>query len=251
MLNASHGHFLEGCYMRIAAFFGVALLGGVGAALGVATMDAMAAPKVPQRNMTVELRVVSEDQVQPATQDSLAKGSTVRTQPPQDSEPTVQKVFVMNGERAQLQLSQSMPVQWVKSAVQQTGTTTAPSGAVTTADARGVENAVTWLDAAQSLQVLVRWPGGRAAAVLEVEVEGAAVDDAQGTGRRPAQVQAPGALPSQSRSKLATKVAVPLGEWTTIGVTGVRVAPAAAGAYSSRAAEPSTVRLMQVRVLAP
>lgn len=236
--------------MRIAAFFGVALLGSVGVAAGVATTQVLAAPKVPQRNMTVELRVVSEDYALATTQASMAKGNTVRTQAPQDDEPTVQKVFVMNGERAQLQLTQSMPVQWVKSAVQQTGTTTAPSGDITTSNARGVENAVTWLDAAQSLQVLVRWGGGRAAAVLEVQVEGAAVDDARGAGHRP-QGQASGQLPSQTRSKLATKVAVPLGEWFTIGVTGARTAVATPGTYGSRAAEPSAVKLMQVRVLAP
>jgi hypothetical protein len=164
----------------------------------------------------------------------------VRSQPPQDAEPTVQKVFVMNGERAQLHVSQAMPVQWVKSAVQQTGTTTATTGAVTTGETRGVENSITWLDAAQSLQVLVRWGGGRQPAVIEVQVEGAAIET------RPEQN-----MPNQSRTRLATKLAVPLGEWSTIGVTGARSAQQVAGAYSSQSAEPSAVRLMQVRVLAP
>jgi hypothetical protein len=227
--------------MRNAALLGAYLLATV--------LPVLAAPpptttsKVPQRNLTVELRIVSEAEAQGRGAGAQSVGSgavVVRSQPPQDAEPTVQKVFVMNGERAHLQVSQAMPVQWVKSAVQQTGTTTAPSGAVTTGDTRGVENNVTWLDAAQSLQVLVRWSGGRQPAVIEVQVEGAVIET------RPEQN-----MPNQSRTRLATKLAVPLGEWSTIGVTGARSVQQTAGAYSSQSAEPSAVRLMQVRVLAP
>lgn len=227
--------------MRNAALLGAYLLATVLPVL--AATPAATTSKVPQRNLTVELRIVSEAEALGRGTGAQGVGSgavVVRSQPPQDAEPTVQKVFVMNGERAQLHLSQSVPVQWVKTAVQQTGTTTAASGDVTTTDAKGVENSITWLDAAQSLQVLVRWGGGRQAAVIEVQVEGAALDN------RPDQN-----MPGQSRTRLATKLAVPLGEWSTIGVTGARSAQQAVGAYSSQSAEPSAVRLMQVRVLAP
>ena len=239
----------KGTPMRNAALLGAYLLATLLPVLAAppnaasAAAPASATRKLPQRNLTVELRIVSEAEAQGRGTGAQGVGSgavVVRSQPPQDAEPTVQKVFVMNGERAQLQVSQAMPVQWVKSAVQQTGTTTAITGAVTTLEARGVENAVTWLDAAQSLLVLVRWSGGRQPAVMEVQVEGAAIET------RPEQN-----MPNQSRTRLATKLAVPLGEWSTIGVTGARSAQQAAGAYSSQAAEPSAVRLMQVRVLAP
>jgi hypothetical protein len=242
--------------MRNAALFGALLLATLAPVLAAtaastptpSTSPSPATSKLPQRNLTVELRIVSEAETQGRAAGTQVVGGgvelrgsvVVRAQPPQDAEPTVQKVFVMNGERAQLQLSQSMPVQWVKSAVQQTGTTTALSGDVTTTNARGVENSITWLDAAQSLQVLVRWSGGRQAAVIDVQVEGAAIDS------RPEQN-----MPAQSRTRLATKLAVPLGEWSTIGVTGARSVPQSAGTYSSQSAQPSNVRLMQVRVLAP
>ena len=236
--------------MRNAALLGAYLLATVLPVL--AAPPPAATSKVPQRNLTVELRIVSEAEAQGRTAGAQGGGSgavVVRSQPPQDAEPTVQKVFVMNGERAQLQVSQAMPVQWVKSAVQQTGTTTAITGAVTTGETRGVENSITWLDAAQSLQVLVRWSGGRQPALIEVQVDGAAIETRDDDPL--AKFRAEQNMPNQSRTRLATKLAVPLGEWSTIGVTGARSAQQAAGAYSSQSAEPSAVRLMQVRVLAP
>jgi type II secretory pathway component GspD/PulD (secretin) len=165
----------------------------------------------------------------------------LRSQPQADAEPTVQKVFVMNGERAQFQVSQSMPVQWVKSAVQQTGTTTALSGDITTTDARGVEQGMSWLDASQSLSVLPRWSGGRQPVVLQVQVEGAAPES-----DAPSRVQSN--VPGQSRSRLTTTVLVPLGEWFTLGVSGATGTAEKSGVYTSQSSEPSAVKLLQVRV---
>ena len=228
MLGASDGLFGK-AHMRTTALLCVCLLAWTATSFA-------ASPKVPQRNMTVELRVIP--------QPSATGGVVLRSQPEADAEPTIQKVFVMNGERAQFQVSQSMPVQWVKAAVQQTSTTTAVGGVVTTIDGRGVEQGMTWLDAAQSLVVLPRWPGGRQPAVLEIQTEGAAPET-----RANGNVQSN--VPGQSRSRLATTVQVPLGEWFTLGVSGARAAPEKTGVYASQSSEPSAVRLLQVRVLAP
>jgi hypothetical protein len=138
---------------------------------------------------------------------------------------------VQNGERAQLKLNASQPMQWVKTAVQQSGSATT---------GRGVENAATWMDAGQGLSVKVSWPGGKQAAVVEVEVETAAVENRAGQN-----------LPSQTRSRVATTVLAPLGEWSTIGVTGGRTALEQPGVYSTRALESDGAKLLQVRVLAP
>lgn len=183
--------------------------------------------KLPVRNMTVELRVLSESS--PAG--TVPGGTVVRTYPAQDRELEIQKVYVMNGERAQLKLGASMPLQWVKSAV---------SGQGFTGQGQGVDNAVTWMDAGQSLAVKVSWPGGRQPAVVEVEVDTAAVEARAGYN-----------LPSQSRSRIATMVVTPLGEWSTIAVTGGRSAPEQAGVYSTRPLESDGAKLVQVRVLAP
>lgn len=209
------------------------------AALLVATV---AAAKLPQRNMTVELRVVSQEAAgsRGAAQIPASSGLVLRSQPPQEDEPEIQKVFVLNGERAFLKLDRQTPFQWVKSAVTQSSSRSGAAGDVGSQEARGVEQALQWMQSARGLSVQVRWPGGRQAAALDIHVETAGED-----------VRAGQNLPGQSRSHFATTVLVPLGEWSTLAVTGTRVAPEQAGVYSTRALESGAVKLLQVRVLAP
>jgi hypothetical protein len=195
-----------------------------------------ASAKLPVRNMTVELRVLTE--ASPAGM--VQGGSVVRTYSPQDREMEIQKVYVQNGERAQLKLIASQPMQWVKTAVQQSGSSSSAAGDTSATKGQGVENAVSWLDAGQGIFVKVSWPGGKQAAVVEVEVETAAVDARAGQN-----------LPSQTRSRIATTVVAPLGEWSTIAVTGGRTALEQPGVYSTRALESDGAKLVQVRVLAP
>lgn len=187
--------------------------------------------KLPVRNMTVELRVVAQTE----TADVV-----VRTRPVQEHDLEIQKVFVMNGERAQVKLNRSMPLQWVKTAVSRTSSSTTAAGDASSAEGKGVENAITWVDAGQGLAVQVRWPGGKQPAVVEVEVDTTA-----------AEAPASHPLPSQARSRFATTVAVPLGEWSTIAVTGPKAAPVQSGVYSTRAVEADPAQLVQLRVLAP
>jgi hypothetical protein len=192
--------------------------------------------KLPVRNMTVELRVLTESS--PAGW--VPGGSVVRTYSPQDREMEIQKVYVQNGERAQLKLNASQPMQWVKTAVQQSVSTSSAAGDTSATKGQGVESAVTWMEAGQGLSVKVSWPGGKQAAVVEVEVESATVDARTGQN-----------LPSQTRSRIATTVLAPLGEWSTIAVTGGRTALEQPGVYSTRALESDGAKLVQVRVLAP
>lgn len=195
-----------------------------------------ASAKLPVRNMTVELRVLTESS--PAG--LVLGGSVVRTYSPQDREMEIQKVYVQNGERAQLKLNTSQPMQWVKTAVQQSMSTSSATGDTSATRGQGVESAVTWMDAGQGLSVKVSWPGGKQAAVVDVEVEATAVDARAGHN-----------LPSQARSRIATTVLAPLGEWSTIAVTGGRTTVEQPGVYSTRALESDGAKLVQVRVLAP
>jgi hypothetical protein len=207
--------------------------------LAIATMLLVAtavSAKLPVRNMTVELRVLTE--ASPAGM--VPGGSVVRSYPPQDREMEIQKVFVQNGERAQLKLNASQPMQWVKSAVQQSASTSSTAAGTSATSGQGVESTVNWMDAGQGLSVKVSWPGGKQAAVLEVEVETAAVEARTGQN-----------LPSQTRNRIATTVLAPLGEWSTIAVTGGRTALEQPGVYSTRALESDGAKLVQVRVLAP
>ena len=189
------------------------------------------AAKLPVRNMTVELHVVVQAE---------ADRTVVRTQPVQERDLDIQKVFVMNGERAQVKLNRSLPLQWVKTAASRTSSATTATGDTASTESKGVENATTWVDAGQGLAVQVRWPGGKQPAVVEVEVDTTA-----------AEAHAEHSVPAQARSRFATTVAVPLGEWFTIAVTGPKAAPEQLGVYSTRAVDADAAKLVQLRVLAP
>lgn len=193
----------------------------------LATLWALAAlpvlAELPPRDLTLELRQIED-----------TGGVTVSTQ---SREPTLapQQIRVRNGAKASLRLGQSLPMQWVQSAVAQSASLAA-SGATASSSGGGVVNAVTWMDAGQSLTVQPRWPGGKQAVMVEIEVQVATVGDRVGS-----------ELPIQSRSQMATTVSAPLGQWVTLATTGRN---AQRGDYSSEAtAEPR--RLLQLRVLAP
>lgn len=205
-------------------------------AVGIAWL--LAAPvgaKIPARNMSVEWRALPQAQAQDLARHGPgaagASAYVLRSQPPQEGAPEVQKVLVANGERVRMQLDTATPVQWVKAAV--------VAGA-THQRARGVEQVLYWMPSVRSLAVQVRWPGGSQPATLQIEVEQA-----------DAETQAGNHLPSPSRSQLSSTVRVPLGEWTTIAVTGARTSPQQDGVYSTRALQADAAQALQVRVLAP
>ena len=170
--------------------------------------------QLPPRDLRVELRQVEEG----------ASGYVVSTRPEAPLLPA-QQLQVRNGQQARVSWSQAMPLQWVQS-VQAAG----PLGGA------GVKQGLIWLQAGQGLVVRPRWPGGRQAVTVEVEVQAAAVE------------ARPGAeLPTQRRDALLTTVQAPLGEWVTLARSGEAAEP---GRYSSDAAS-RRPRLLQLRVTAP
>lgn len=179
--------------------------------------------ELPKRDLVVELRQVED-----------AGGVTVSTQ---SREPLLspQQIRVRNGTKASLRLEQALPMQWVKAASAQTESLSA-AGVTSRSSGGSVVNEVTWMEAGQSLSVQPRWPGGKQAVTVDIEVQAAAVGDRIGS-----------ELPTQSRSQTATTVSVPLGQWVTIATSG---SSPARGVYSSEATNES-LRLMQLRVLAP
>lgn len=187
----------------------------------------------PKTDLTVELRQVQEGQ---EDQDSPHTASGVYTAGTASRAVDVapQQVRVRNGEKASLQINQSLPLQWVQKIESQSATLSA-AGASASNSAGGVTQAVTWMESGQSLTVTPNWPGGKQAVKLEIEVQSSAVDERTSSD-----------LPATARQRHSTTVSAPLRQWVTIAASG---SAAKAGTYSS-AGSSDRRRLIQVRVLA-
>ncbi len=186
-------------------------------------------PALPQRDLTVELR-----QVEQGRQDGGARysaGSAV------EGEWEPQQLQVRNGEKAVLRLNDATPMQWTQSASGQASaqSNAAPGTNVHINTASSVTNALVWFDAGQSISVQPKWPGGDKPAVVEIEVQRAAMESRNSD------------LPKQSRNMVSTTLTLPLAEWVTIASTG---ANPKAGGYSSEAGL-QVRRLLQIRVMVP
>jgi hypothetical protein len=197
-----------------------------------------AGPALPQRDLTMALRQVEQGREEGGSHYSAGSDSGSEWEP--------QELQVRNGEKALLRLNDAIPMQWTQSASGQQpgsgqGAGASASGAGNTTNvhvnaASSVTNALVWFDAGQSVSVLPKWPGGNKPAVIEIEVQRAAVDPQSGA-----------ALPKQIRNTVSTTITAPLAEWVTIAATGRAPRP---GVYSSE----STLqvrRLLQIRVMAP
>ena len=206
---------------------GVALLGGT----------ARAADALPKRDLTVELR---------QTEDGREEGGHYTAGSADNAAWEPQMVQVRNGDRALLRLNDAIPTLWTQSvsgpAPGSNPSGSAPAAAtgtqvnVNTPAVSSVNNALVWLDAGQSLSVQPKWPGGNKPAVVEIEVQRAAVDPQSGA-----------VLPKQSRHMVSSTITAPLGEWVTLASTGK--APKA-GTTSSEAGL-QVRRMLQIRVMAP
>jgi len=219
------------------------LIGGalVSLALFSAPTGAFAAgaKALPPRDLTIELRQIEEAKAQGAD-GVAASGKSFSAGAASSPAWEPQMVQVRNGEKASLSLQSSTPMQWVQSAFLQVeksaGNNAAPiKGQSSATTAAGVQNALTWFDAGQSITVQPKWSGGQSA-VVELEVQKAGFDARSGAD-----------LPTQNRSTVSTTVTAPLAQWVTIAATG-RTPPAAS--YSSEVAQEAR-RLLQIRVLVP
>ena len=215
-------------------------LGFSGAVLGG---DKAARVRQSPDNFVVELRLLAQEEPQEPPVQGAGVGAprVLRTQEPQPSPSPVQRVVVGNGARAHFGFSTSVLVQWVQAVLQQSSNTSSSTGELRVQDGRGVENSAAWLDTGQSLTVRPRWDAARQRVMLEVQVESAA-----------AQANAQTSMPSQVRTRMASQLAVSLGQWTTIAMAGEPArTEAAASTYSSLSAQSTTLMRMQVRVLVP
>ncbi len=187
----------------------------------------------PGGDLTVELRQVLESQADVDGAVPANSGYSVSTAPRAvDFAP--QQVRVRNGEKASLHFNQSQPLQWVQKIESQSATLSAP-GASASSTAGGVTQAVTWMEAGQSMTVTPHWPGGKQAARLDIDVQSSAVDERTSSD-----------LPATTRQHFTSTVSAPLRQWVTIATTGSAAKP---GSYSSSGSMDGR-RLIQIRVTA-
>ncbi|SDO31338.1 type II and III secretion system protein [Rhodoferax sp. OV413] len=183
----------------------------------------LAQAQLPARDLIVELRQVDD-----------GGGYTASTQP--SAAPVApQQVHVRNGEAATLSMGQNMPIRWVQSVGGQSSQRTSGAGSASSSGG-GVSYGMVWMQSGQSLRVQPRWPGGKQAVAVQIDLQAASVAAPTGNAE----------LPSQERSQLSTTVSAPLGQWVTVAASGGQ---AVAGSYSSEAAVEAR-RLVQIRVSA-
>ncbi len=183
------------------------------------------------RDLTVELRQVKEGQEDDENPQTSGGAYTVGTaNRAVDFAP--QQVRVRNGEKASLQINQSMPMQWVQKIESQSATLSA-AGTSASSQSGGVTQAVTWMESGQSLTVTPHWPGGKLPVKIEIEVQSSAVDERTSSD-----------LPATQRQRFSSTVSAPLNRWVTIASSGK---PARAGSYSSAGSSDGR-RLTQIRV---
>lgn len=202
-------------------------------ALGACLASVPAWSALPKVDLTVELRQVRDGQEDMADPPASGAAFIVSTAP-RAAEFAAQQVRVRNGEKASLRINQSMPMQWVQKVEVHSSSLSAASASASS-NAGSVTQAITWMEAGQSLSVTPQWPGGKQAATIDIEVQSSAVDDRTGSD-----------LPATARQHVSTTVSAPLRQWVTIATTGTSARP---GSYSS-AGSTDARRHLQIRVTA-
>lgn len=187
---------------------------------------------LPKVDLTVELRQVRDGQEDMADPPNSG-GAYIVSTAPRAAEFAAQQVRVRNGEKASLRINQSIPLQWVQKIEVHSASLSAASASASS-NAGSVTQAITWMEAGQSLSVTPQWPGGKQPATVEIEVQSSAVDDRSGSD-----------LPATARQQVSTTVSTPLRQWVTIATTGTSARP---GSYSSSGSSEGK-RHIQIRVM--
>lgn len=203
---------------------------------------ASAAERLPAVNLWVELRWVTSS-LAPATQAAVRDGAVVvgtggvvsprgsvtvaETVAGKDSGRQqvqgLQRLQVLNGQRASVQLRQTEPWQWLDAVVELDPAQAASQARRVFASPRQGERVVQ-----QGYRVGVAWPGGTQPVRVEFGVE-------QGAG-----------------VTVESTVLLPLNEWRSVARSGGAGPAEPRGAITSRAAEPVSGQELQIRVaLAP
>ena len=198
----------------------------------MACLGAHAAPPLPARDVTVELRQIEETFGEPAGYSVSANAGAG------PAALSYQKILVRNGEKASLKMGQSTPKQWVQSVTSGSSTTSATGTATSAANtAFGATNVLEWLQSGYSITVQPRWTGGNKAATVEFELE-----------QKDLQTHNNADMPTQAHRQFSSTVTAPLAQWVTVSSAGEVPKP---GVYSSNPAHKAGRQALQIRVLVP
>lgn len=207
----------------------------------------------PQRNLWVELRWV-DSSISAAAVAGVREGARelgtgrpglARETEAQRTEQQLQRVLVLNGEQASLQLSETLPLQWLELSAVAAGS--GPQGPGQPGRLGGkvrAESRSAWIEQTRGFTLRPFWPGGAQPVRVELQAQGPAAGDAAGP-------QAAG-QPAARSETLRSTVSLPLGSWLTVARSGARLQTQERGVLSSRDAEQLGQRELQLRVeLAP
>ncbi len=199
--------------------------------------------RLPLRNLLVEVRQVDEDSAR-AQGAGLEHGSVSvssdgrvsghaevgwQASTRQRGDAIAQQLRVLNGGRASIRLSQSVPLQWWQAYVSPQGVQSAPTTVFT--------------DAGQGFVVRPSWPGGHEPVTVEVQTELSRTRDPQLTrGGDP-----DNGIASERFSTLTT-LRFPLGEWVTVASSGQSGGGSERGTWSTREVSRSRQIVVQMRI---
>ena len=203
---------------------------------------AQAAPPLPVRNLSVEMRIADDSEL--TQQDARAGGMvtlgstgrveaaggvTLRAGSRRAAADSVQRVLVLNGARATMHLSQGVPVD-------DTELFWSPWGA-------GAAVRTQWIELVNGMEVTPRWPGGNAPVTLDIAAQRASPAASPGAYAPAGQA----AVPAQW--SLLSTVQVPLGEWVSVAQLQGRRSTLSSNGFD--AATTTRQRSLQVRVSLP
>lgn len=221
----------------------------VGLAAASLLVPAQAQPgsgRLPQCNLLVEVRQIDEGQLG-AQGGGLERGAVVvgsdgrvsggadvgwQVSTREHRDAIAQQLRVLNGGRASMRLSRSVPLQWWQAVVTPQGVQAVPT--------------TVFSDAGQGFAVRPSWPGGRAPVTVEVQTEMARAHDPDLTvGDDPDNGIA------RERFTTLTTLQFPLGEWVTVASSGQDGAHSERGVLSTRDVGRRSQIVVQMRITAP
>jgi len=237
------------CLRAVFALMSIAALSGGGP-------DALGA-SLPRRNLVIQVRLVGAEEAARAAADDVTQraaagnpGYTAGTRDVEEARPMIQTLHVQNGQRGSLRFTNAVPIQWVEAVgiahrpgatgTAAAGNSTGSAAGVGAASGAALVNAMTWIEAGQSLAVQPRWPGGAAPVTVDIEVV------AERAGARPGIEP-----PVQERRLARSTLIVPLGRWMTFASVGEERRADKPGVWSTADAGAEPSQVFQVQVLAP
>ena len=146
----------------------------------------------------------------------------------------LQRLTVLNGFRASVQLGELTPLQWLELSVP-----LPPPGQAPSRDAGRAHLRQGHVEQVRGFSLEPHWPGGREPVRVSLRTQDLTPSEA-GPGQPPV------------RTELESTALVPLDEWVTVARTGGQLRRSERGTFSTRDAEAVSSRELQVRIqLAP